>query len=166
MVAHDDLFLFSQLAYIHVFLPSVFPKDCRASLAKSGAVYLSPPPIIEYLGHPECSTIANTYASELNLQVRTSLASHIPMSVFFWGFFYSKLEVLSTSALLLASAEEAVELHNTEAMKRPKKFSHPSIQTGLAVAMTTPLHIIVKSSLSKTIVACLGGQERKKRVRM
>lgn len=78
----------------------------------------------------------------------------------------SKLEALNTNAALLASAEAAVELPNAEAMKRPKMFSLPSIQAGLAVAMTTPLYIIVKSSLSKTIVACLGGQERKKRVRL
>lgn len=75
----------------------------------------------------------------------------------------SELKSLSSNTGLLTVAQAAVGLSSGEAMKKPKMFAYPSIQAGLAVAMATPLSVVLRSSLSSTIVACVEGKNKKKK---
>ncbi len=68
-------------------------------------------------------------------------------------------ERISSDLDLLAVAEGAEMAGNGAAMVRPIKFSSPSITSGLAVAMATPLAVILATSLTTTVVACVDGKE-------
>lgn len=49
-------------------------------------------------------------------------------------------------------------------MNNPRKFVKPCTMTALAVAMATPLSIIVRSSIANTIIACVGGKDEQSKV--
>lgn len=53
---------------------------------------------------------------------------------------------------------------STRAMKNPRKFAKPCTMTALAVAMATPLSVIVHSSIANTIAACVGGKDAQSKV--
>ena len=64
---------------------------------------------------------------------------------------------------LKSSQEAAIEASN-RAMRNPRVFAKPCTMTALAVAMATPLSVIVRSSIATTIAACVGGKDAQSKV--
>lgn len=66
----------------------------------------------------------------------------------------------------LKEAQKAVMEASSRAMNNPRKFAKPCTMTALAVAMATPLSIIIRSSIANTIIACVGGKDEQSKVRI
>lgn len=49
-------------------------------------------------------------------------------------------------------------------MNNPRKFTKPCMMTALAVAMATPLSVIIRTSIANTIIACVGGKDEQSKV--
>ena len=60
--------------------------------------------------------------------------------------------------------QEAIVEASTRAMRNPRVFTKPCTTTALAVAMATPLSVIVRSSLAATIAACVGCRDYQSKV--
>lgn len=54
---------------------------------------------------------------------------------------------------------------STRAMNNPRRFAKPCTMTALAVAMATPLSVVIRSSIANTIIACVGGKDEQSKVR-
>lgn len=77
---------------------------------------------------------------------------------------YRKFESVFSDFGLLKKALGAVEELDATAMRKPKSFSACSITTALAVVMATPLSVVLRSSLSSTVAACIGDTETQSKV--
>lgn len=64
----------------------------------------------------------------------------------------------------LKISQEAVMEASIRAMRNPRQFTKPCTMTALAVAMATPLSVIVHSSIANTIAACVGGKDAQSKV--
>ena len=64
----------------------------------------------------------------------------------------------------LKSSQEAAAEASNRAMRNPRVFAKPCTMTALAVAMATPLSVIVRSSIATTIAACMGGKDAQSKV--
>ena len=73
--------------------------------------------------------------------------------------------MLSSDKDHLQTAQQAAIEASARAMKNPRKFAKPCTMTALAVAMATPLSVIVRTSISNTIAACVGAKDTQSKVR-
>ncbi len=69
---------------------------------------------------------------------------------------YRQFRELAADKEYFRTLQEAAVEASTRAMRNPRVFTKPCTITALAVAMATPLSVIVHSSLAATIAACVG----------
>ena len=75
-----------------------------------------------------------------------------------------QFDALTSNTDHLKDAQKAVLEASARAMNSPRRFTKPYTMTALAVAMATPLSIIIKTSIANTIIACVGGKDEQSKV--
>ena len=76
-----------------------------------------------------------------------------------------RFQSLCSDARVLRKVHTAIKKSSRLAMTSPKLFLHPTVVTGLAVAMATPLSVVLRASLASTVAACMSGIVSQKKVR-
>ena len=75
-----------------------------------------------------------------------------------------QFDALTSNTDHLKDAQKAVLEASARAMNNPRRFTKPCTMTALAVAMATPLSVIIKTSIANTIIACVGGKDEQSKV--
>ena len=77
---------------------------------------------------------------------------------------YRQFRELAADKEYFRTLQKAAVEASTRAMWNPRVFTKPCTITALAVAMATPLSVIVRSSLAATIAACVGCKDYQSKV--
>ena len=75
-----------------------------------------------------------------------------------------EFDTLTSNTDYLKDAQKAALEASARAMNKPRQFTRPCMMTALAVAMATPLSVIIRTSIANSIVACVGGKDEQSKV--
>ena len=75
-----------------------------------------------------------------------------------------QFDAITSNTDHLKDAQKAVLEASARVMNNPRRFTKPCMMTALAVAMATPLSVIIRTSIANTIIACVGGKDEQSKV--